>query len=88
MSMCKQMLGAKRFTNNIKVLSKFWKTLLKIDIETKMFKYFQRFQVIETNGYLLKAFKEEQFDAKVWVQNLKSLHGRLGLSNLWQKIRL
>ena len=53
-----------------------------------MFKYFQRFQVIETNGYLLKAFKEEQFDAKGLVQNLKSLHGRLGLSNLWQKIRL
>ena len=64
MSMCKQILGFKKFINNIKVLSELGRTLLKIDIETKMFKYFQRFPFIETNIYLFKAFKEEEFDTK------------------------
>ena len=59
MSMCKQILGVKKFTSNIKVLSELGRTPLKIDIETKMFKYFQRFPFIETNRYLFKAFKEE-----------------------------
>ena len=49
-----------------------------------MFKYFQRFPFIETNKYLFKAFTEEEFDTKGWVQNLKSLLDRLGLSNLGQ----
>ena len=47
MSMCKQILGVKKFTNNIKVLSELGRTPLKIDIETKMFKYFQRFPFTE-----------------------------------------
>ena len=42
-------------------------------IFSKMFKYFQRFPFIETNRYLFKAIKEEEFDTKGWVQNLKSL---------------
>ena len=49
-----------------------------------MLKYFQRFPFIETNKYLFKAFTEEEFDTKGWVQNLKSLLDRLGLSNLGQ----
>ena len=86
MSMCKQILGVKKFTNNIKVLSELGRTLLKIDIETKMFKFFQRFPFIETKRYLFKAFKEEEFDTKGWVQNLKSLLDTLGLGNLRQDI--
>ena len=38
--MCKQILGVKEFTNNIKVLSELAITPLKIDIQTKTFKYF------------------------------------------------
>ena len=86
MPMHKQILGVKKFTNNIKVLSELGRTPLKIDIETKMFKYFQRFLFIETNRYLFKAFKEEEFDTKGWVQNLKSLLDMLGLGNLQQNI--
>ena len=71
MSICKQILGVKKFTTNIKVLSKLGRMLLNINIETKMFKYFQRLPSIETNGYLFKAFTEEKFDKKGWVQNLK-----------------
>ena len=56
------------------------------DIETKMFKYFQRFPFIETNRYLFKAFKEEKFDTKGWVQNLKFLLDMFGLGNLGQNI--
>ena len=67
-----QTLGAKKFTNNIKVSLELGRTPFKIDVETKMFKYFQKFPFIETNRYLMKAFKEEEFDKKGWVQNLKS----------------
>ena len=73
------LLGVKRFTNNIKVLPELGRTPFKTDIETK---YFQRFPFIETNRYLFKAFKEEEFDTKGWVQNLKSLLDMLGLGNL------
>ena len=45
MTMCKQILGVKRFTNSIKVLSELGRAPLKIDIEI--------------NRYLFKAFKEE-----------------------------
>ena len=86
MSMCKQILGVKNFANNIKVLSELGRTPLKIDIETKMFKYFQRFPFIETNRYLFKAFEEKEFDTTGWVQNLKFLLDMLGLVNLRQNI--
>ena len=62
------------------------RTPLKIDIETKMFKHFERFPFIETNRYLFKAFKEEEFDRKGWVQNLKSSFDLPGLGNLQQYI--
>ena len=67
MSMYKQILGVKTFVNNIKVLSELRKTPLKIDIETKMFNYCQRFPFIETDRYLFKAFKEGGFDTKGWI---------------------
>ena len=51
-----------------------------------MFKYFQKFPFIETNKYLFKAFKEEEFDTKGWVQKLKSVLDMLGLGNLQQNI--
>ena len=53
-----------------------------------MFNHFQRFPFIETNRYLLKAFKEGEFDTKGWVQNLKSLLDMLGLGNMRQNIYL
>ena len=62
----------------IKVLSEIRRTPLKVDIETKMFKHFPRFLFIEINRCLFKAFKEREFDAKGWVQNLKSLLDMLG----------
>ena len=57
------MLGVKTFTNNVRVLSEL-RALLKVDIETKMFKHFQWFPLIETNRCLFKTFKEEEFDTK------------------------
>ena len=86
MSIWKQILDVKTINTNIKVLSKLGRTLLKIDIRIKMFKYFQRFSFIETNRYLFKAFTEEEINKKDWVQNLKSLLDRLGLGNLRQNI--
>ena len=86
MSMCKQILGVKKFTINIKVLSGLGRKPLKIDIEAIMFKYFQRFPFIETNRYFFKAFKEDDFDTKGWVHNLKYLPDMLGLGNLRQNI--
>ena len=84
MSMCKcQVL--KDLPRFIKVLSELGRTPFKVDIETKMFQYFQRFPFIETNS-LFKAFKEEEFDTKGWVQNLKSLLDMLELGNLQQSI--
>ena len=64
MSMWKQILGVKKFTNNIKVLSELEKTPLKINIETKVFMYFQRFKFIETNRYLLKSSKKKKLIQK------------------------
>ena len=64
MSMWKQILSVKKFTNNIKVLSELEKTPLKINIETKMFKYFQRFKFIERNRYLLKSSKKRKLIQK------------------------
>ena len=64
----------------------FGRTPLKIDIETKMFKHFERFPFIETNRHLFKAFKKEKFDTKGWVQNLKSSLDMPGLGNLQQNI--
>ena len=86
MSMYKQILGVKKFVNDIKVWSELRKTPLKIDIETKMFNYCQRFPFIKTDRYLFKAFKEGRFDAKGWIQNLKSLPEILGLANLQHNI--
>ena len=64
MSMCKQILGVKKFTNNIKVLSELRRTRLKKNIKTKMFKYFQRFPFIESDRYLLKPSKKKDFIQK------------------------
>ena len=86
MSMCKQILVVKKFTINIKVFSEFGRKPLKIDIEAIMFKYFPRFPFIETNRYLFKAFKEDDFDTKGWINNLKYLPDMLGLGNLRQNI--
>ena len=59
MSMSKQILGFKKFINNIKILSELGRTLLEIDIETKMFKCFQRFPFIETKIYYSKPSKKK-----------------------------
>ena len=51
-----------------------------------MFNCFKRFPFIETNRYLLKAFKGDEFDTKGWLQNLKSLLEMFGLATLRQNI--
>ena len=51
-----------------------------------MFKYFQRFPFLDVNRYLLKAFKELEFDTKGWVQNFKSSLDVLRLGNLQQNM--
>ena len=51
-----------------------------------MFNYFKRFPFTETNRYLFKAFKGDEFDTKGWVQNLKSLLDMFGLATLRQNI--
>ena len=68
MSMCKQILGVKKFTNSTKVLSELGRPPLKIDIETKMFKYFQRFAFIETNRYLFKPSKKKNLMQKAGLR--------------------
>ena len=70
--MCKPILGLKKFTNNIKVLSELDKTPLKVDIKTRMFKHLQRLPFIEISRYLSKAFKKEELDRKSWIQNSKA----------------
>ena len=86
MSMCKQIIGVYKSTNNIKVLSELGRTPLKIDIQTKMFKYLQRLPFIETNRFLFKAFMEDELDKKGWVQNMKNILDMMGLSNLMKNI--
>ena len=72
--MCKQILGVKKFTNNIKVLSGLGRRTPKINIETKMFKYFQRFPSTETsviNGTIPKEeYKSKHKYFKKRVTNL------------------
>ena len=72
MSMSKQILDFKKFINNIKVLSELGRTLLEIDIETKMFKFFQRFPFIETNIYYSKPSKKKNLiqNARFRIWNL------------------
>ena len=55
-------------------------------METKVFRYFQRYPLIETSRYLFKALKVEEFNTKGWVQNLKSLLDMLGLKQNIYKI--
>ena len=43
MPMCKQIPGVEKCITNDKVLVRAWRTSLKLDVETKMFKYVQRF---------------------------------------------
>lgn len=43
MPMCKQIPGVEKRITNDKVLVRAWRTSLKLDVKTKMFKYVQRF---------------------------------------------
>ena len=85
-SMCKQVMGVCKFTSNIKVLAELGRMPLKIDIETKMFKYLQRMPFIEKHRFLYKAFKEDESEKIGWVRNMKSVLDNLGLSNLMLNI--
>ena len=57
--MRKQILGVKRTTNSMKVLAELGRIPFKIDIETTMFKYFERYPFIQKERLLYKAFQEE-----------------------------
>ena len=73
MSMCKRL----QVLNNLPTISRSYQNS---EEHQKMFKYFQRLPFIEANRYLFKAFKEDEFDTKDWVQNLKSL---LNMLDAW-----
>ena len=51
-SLWKQVLGVRKTTSNIQVLTKLGRLPFKIYIEIQMFKYLQRFPFLEGNTYL------------------------------------
>ena len=85
-SMYKQVLGVGKYVNNMKTLAEFGKTPLKINIETQMFKYFQRFVFLQENRYVFKAFQEEHSTREGWIQYMKTMLDFYGLGNLTQNI--
>ena len=72
-SICKQVLGVNKTTNNMKVLAELGRTPLRINIETQMFKYLQRFPFLKESSLLIAAFKEELKIASEnfsWLNNI------------------
>lgn len=59
LSMCKQVLGINKRANNVSTLSELGRYPLYKDIETQIFKYFQRFIHIEKDRFSYKAFQEQ-----------------------------
>ena len=59
MSLCKQALGVRKRTSNIKVLAELGRLPFQIYIETQMFKYLQRLPFLEENTYLRNTINEE-----------------------------
>ena len=82
MSLCKQALGVRKTTSNIKVLFELGRLPFEIYIETQMFKYL-RFSFLEENTCLHKVINEEiKITNPGWIANLKHILDSYGLSNV------
>ena len=57
--MCKQVLGVNKRSNNVNTLAELGRYPLLINIESQIFKYFQRFVYVDKNRLLYKAFQHE-----------------------------
>ena len=79
-------LGVKKNVSSRKILAELGRTLLKINIETQIFKYLQRFTVIVKERYVFKAFQEENQAIDRWVKYMKTKLELLGLGNLMGNI--
>jgi len=90
LSMCKQILGVKKRSNNVSTLSEFARFPLYVDIETQVFKFFQRFIYVQKNKILYKAF-QEQISSDLgentgWLTSIKTKLDGYGLSYIWRNI--
>ena len=90
LSMCKQILGINKSSNNVNCLAELGRYPLQVEIEQQIFKYFQRFIYIDKDRYLYKAFQEEiaiDFgEGKSWVTMIKSKLDSHGLTFLGSDI--
>ena len=86
LSMCKQILGVTKRANNIKTLAELGRYPIYINIETQIFKYFQRFTFVDKERCVYKAFQEELKgdigDELSWVSFIKTKLDRYGLTYL------
>ena len=83
LSLCKQILGVKNNTSSSKVLGELGRFLLRITIETQLFKYLPRITFVKEDCYLRKAFNEELANKESdWVTKMRRLLGSYGISNL------
>ena len=85
--MCKQILGVGK---SMKVLAELGGSPYSINIETQMFKYFQRLPFLDSGTYLFQAFQieinSEKQPREGWFSYLKKACGSYGLMNLANNI--
>ena len=87
LSLCKQILGIKNNTSSSKVLGELGRFPLRINIETRLFKYVKRIPFVKEDCYLRKAFNEELSNKESgWVTKMRHLLDSYGMSNLILKI--
>ena len=60
LSLCEEILGVKNNTSSSKLLGDLGRFLLRITIETQLFKYLQKLSFVKQDCYLRKAFNDEQ----------------------------
>jgi len=90
LAMCKQILGVNKRAKNVGTLSEFGRYPFYTNIQTQIFKYFQRFVFVDKDTLLYKSFQEECLNDfafnKRWVPSIKSVLNNLGMTNLWKNI--
>ena len=59
LAMCKQILGVNKRAKNVGTLSEFGRYPFYTNIQTQIFKYFQRFVFVDKDTLLYKSFQEE-----------------------------
>ena len=86
LSMCKQVLGVNKRSNNVNTLAELGRYPLFINIESQIFKYFQRFVYVDKNRFLYKAFQHELTEdfgeQGSWVTFIKCKLSNYGLASL------